>query len=133
VGDVLPESRVILDLGRVALGAEVFVNTKMGGRVFLAPYTLDITLFVRSGRNQVEVVVANPLSDYYSQFRKLEGKPLNEGVDRPERKVSGPLGPVVITLVTHPRPPGTDQANSKSRVQLAAARDMPYPAQGHSA
>lgn len=95
----IPENtKVILALGRVAVSAEVFVNGKSAGLSFFEPYEVDITAQIRPGSNQLEVVVANTLSNYYSQFAELAGQPLNNGGDKPERRVSGLIGPVVVRV-----------------------------------
>lgn len=49
----------ILDLGEVGDIAQVFVNGREAGIVWKAPYRLDVTVYWRSGRNEVEVRVAN--------------------------------------------------------------------------
>lgn len=50
---------VILDLGDVCVVAEVFLNGKSAGIVWRAPFVVDIGRFVREGRNEVSIVVAN--------------------------------------------------------------------------
>ena len=50
--DAVPDgARVILDLGRVAVSAEVRVNGRSAGIVFVDPYCLDVTDFVKPGQN----------------------------------------------------------------------------------
>ncbi len=98
--DEIPEdSKVILALGRVAVSAEVIVNGKPAGLSFFEPYEVDISAQVKPGSNHLEVVVANTLSNYYSQFAELAGQPLNSGGDKPERRVSGLIGPVVVRVM----------------------------------
>ena len=48
-----------LDLGEAREVAEVWVNGKQAGTVWHTPYRVDISGFVRRGRNKVEVRVAN--------------------------------------------------------------------------
>jgi hypothetical protein len=50
--------RVVLDLGRVEVTAEVRVNGRQAGAVWKEPYRLDVTDAVRAGANQLEVRVA---------------------------------------------------------------------------
>jgi hypothetical protein len=49
--------RVVLDLGRVEVVAEVFVNGRRVGAAWKEPYRVDITDAVRAGANQLEVRV----------------------------------------------------------------------------
>lgn len=51
--------RVELNLGEVREMAEVYVNGQKAGGVWTAPYTLDITDFVKKGRNKITVKVVN--------------------------------------------------------------------------
>jgi hypothetical protein len=48
-----------IDLGQVSEMAEVFVNGKSAGSVWHAPYSLDIGPLAKSGKNTIEVRVAN--------------------------------------------------------------------------
>lgn len=92
-------ARAVIDLGKVAVSAEVFVNDKSAGIAFFAPYQLDITRLVKPGRNHVRIVVANTLVNYYSQFKELKDAPLQTGGIKPEHKVSGLLGPVSLKMM----------------------------------
>jgi hypothetical protein len=105
LGELPPGARAVLDLGRVAASAEVFVNDSSAGIVLFEPYRLDITRLARPGRNVLRVAVANTLSNYYSQFAELAGKPLDFGGDLPQRRVSGLLGPVAISILVDRRNP----------------------------
>jgi hypothetical protein len=51
--------RLLLDLGRVANVAEVFVNGRSAGVAWKAPFRVDITDFARKGDNRIEIAVAN--------------------------------------------------------------------------
>ncbi|HEY0947522.1 MAG TPA: glycosyl hydrolase [Opitutaceae bacterium] len=51
--------RVMLDLGRIEVAAEVRVNGRAAGLVWKEPYRLDVTDLVRPGANQLEVAVTN--------------------------------------------------------------------------
>jgi hypothetical protein len=48
-----------LDLGKIGDVAEVRVNGKMAGTVWLAPYRLDVSRFTKSGKNNLDIRVAN--------------------------------------------------------------------------
>ncbi len=50
--------RVVLDLGRVEVIAEVWLNGRKAGAVWKEPYRLDVTEAVQAGANQLEVRVA---------------------------------------------------------------------------
>ena len=53
------DNRVILDLGRVEVVAEIAVNGTSAGVVWKEPYRVDITQLVRPGENRLEVAVTN--------------------------------------------------------------------------
>ncbi|HEX7853657.1 MAG TPA: glycosyl hydrolase [Sphingobium sp.] len=53
------ERHLLLDLGKVGDLAEVWVNGKLAGSPWAAPYRVDITSFVKPGANRLEVRVAN--------------------------------------------------------------------------
>jgi hypothetical protein len=92
-------TRVILDLGKVAVSAEVKINGISAGIVFIDPYRLDITDFVNAGANRLEIVVANTLANYYSQFKELDDAKKPVGGTKSEEKLSGLIGPVQLLVV----------------------------------
>lgn len=51
--------RVVLDLGRVEVVAEVRINGRPAGLLWKEPYRLDITDVVQAGSNRLEVAVSN--------------------------------------------------------------------------
>lgn len=53
-----PGRRVVLDLGRVEVMADVWVNGRRVGNAWKEPYRLDVTDAVRAGPNTLEVRVA---------------------------------------------------------------------------
>ncbi|TVP79768.1 MAG: hypothetical protein EA353_05430, partial [Puniceicoccaceae bacterium] len=53
------DSRVLLDLGRVEQVAEVSVNGQRVAAMWAPPFRLDITPYVRTGSNRIEVKVTN--------------------------------------------------------------------------
>jgi len=57
--DLQPHRRVQLDLGRVEVIAEVFVNGKKVGICWKAPYFLDLTGWLNPGRNELKIAVTN--------------------------------------------------------------------------
>ncbi|MEI7809233.1 MAG: glycosylhydrolase-like jelly roll fold domain-containing protein, partial [Verrucomicrobiota bacterium] len=56
---VAPDTRLMLDLGRVSVMAEVSVNGKSVGRLWTAPFRMDITPFVTAGSNGIAVKVTS--------------------------------------------------------------------------
>ena len=57
--DASPDGKTVIDLGRVADLAEVYVNGEYCGAAWKEPYTVDITQAVKHGKNLLEVKVAN--------------------------------------------------------------------------
>jgi hypothetical protein len=51
------DRRVVLDLGRVEVLAEIWLNGRRAGDVWKEPYRLDVTDVVRAGANELEVRV----------------------------------------------------------------------------
>ena len=58
-GDLAPGRRVILQLGRVEVLAEVKINGQAVGAVWKEPYQLDVTQSVHAGTNTLEIAVTN--------------------------------------------------------------------------
>jgi hypothetical protein len=86
----------VLDLGRVAHTARVWLNGDELGTLVHAPFRLDITDALRRGENTLRVEVANTLVNYYSQFKGLRGASHAHGGTGHHSHVSGLLGPVRI-------------------------------------
>ena len=59
IPDVAPDGRFVLDLGEVAVTAKVKLNGVVAGGVCFAPYRLDVSRFVKPGRNKLEVEVCD--------------------------------------------------------------------------
>jgi hypothetical protein len=57
--------QVILDLGNVVSSAEVRLNGQKVGVRVTAPWTFDVTRFVKPGTNRLEVMVCNTLANHY--------------------------------------------------------------------
>ena len=75
------DGTMVLDLGKVAYAAEVWVNDVPCGMRLWAPYTFDVTKAAKTGRNVIRVRVANLINNSYGDVRE-----------------SGLLGPVRILL-----------------------------------
>jgi hypothetical protein len=77
-------AKVVLDLGRVAGPAEIWVNGKRLGVKVAPPWRQEVTGALRAGKNEIEVLVYNTLSNHYQTIpSRYRGDPL-----------SGLLGPV---------------------------------------
>lgn len=57
--------RIILDLGRVVSTAEVYVNGEKAGLKMHSPWQFDISPYVKSGDNRIEVLVHNTAGNHY--------------------------------------------------------------------
>jgi len=73
-----------LDLGEVYVAAEVFVNGKSIGSRVAAPYKFDLTGLVQSGKNEIEIRVANTLAPHYSiPLKAMHLGPVKSGLVGP--------------------------------------------------
>ncbi|WP_262485542.1 glycosyl hydrolase [Croceitalea dokdonensis] len=57
------QTKVILDLGTVHIVAEVIVNGEKVGVSWMPPFRVDITDYVKSGENQIEILITNQWSN----------------------------------------------------------------------
>lgn len=88
--DSIPEgASVTLDLGSLVSSAEVIVNGSSAGIRVAPPWKFDITRWVRSGENQVEVIVYNTLANHYLTIPTRYRGSLESGL----------MGPVSIQIV----------------------------------
>jgi beta-galactosidase/beta-glucuronidase len=100
--------RLVLDLGRVRLVADVYLNGRSVGILWKPPFTVDITDAAKAGANELVVEVANTWSNRLAGDAKSEGrdfcrtniaKSLTWTVPWTETPLleSGLLGPVRLT------------------------------------
>ncbi|GAB2554935.1 glycosyl hydrolase [Spirosoma aerophilum] len=91
------DNHFFLDLGKVCFTAEVYINNAFVGKQIVAPYLLDITKFLKSGDNKIEVrVTPGQLNNFigkarngdvrYRQFKGKEDQAMSAGL----------IGPVLI-------------------------------------
>ncbi len=99
---------IILELGEVGVIATVFVNGKEAGTVWTTPWEIDITDFVRGGKNDLQIKVANTWNNRLIADSKLPKKERQSYVSQPYRfKANAPLvkgglfGPVKIKGISN--------------------------------
>lgn len=81
--------RWYVDLGAVAVSAEVWWNGEFAGVRLCPPWRVEVTRWARPGGNRLEVKVANTLANHY-------GAGIPTPYFLPEQTVSGLLGPVKL-------------------------------------
>ncbi|MDR0724506.1 MAG: glycoside hydrolase family 2 [Prevotellaceae bacterium] len=94
-----PSGELYLDLGKVVAMAKVKINGRYAGGVWTAPYRVDITPFVKSGSNEVEIEVVSTWANRIIGDRKLPTEQRKLHISRgPNGDLyeSGLLGPVQI-------------------------------------
>ena len=88
-------TRYFLDLGEVYYTAEVHINGKAVGKRVWKPFRFDITDYVKSGENVLEIRVK--ASDYNAKvLRGREGDATFSSIANSGRMANGLKGPVVI-------------------------------------
>jgi hypothetical protein len=91
LNDEESNQKIELDLGKVYVAAEVFVNGKSMGSKVAAPYKFDLSGKVQSGENEIEVRVANTLAPHYTiPKRAMHLGPVESGL----------VGPVQLKTTT---------------------------------
>jgi hypothetical protein len=100
--DAKPSGELYLDLGKVTAMAKVKINGRYAGGVWTAPYRVDITPFVKSGSNEVEIEVVSTWANRIIGDRQLPAEQrklhINHG-PAGDLYESGLLGPVQIKVV----------------------------------
>ncbi len=98
-----PGDRVLLDLGRVGVIAEVSINGTDAGTIWAAPYRVDITDQVRPGENRLTVAVTNTWHNrlaYDASLPKNKQKTWTYAAPKPDSPLdySGLGGPVRLHI-----------------------------------
>ena len=81
--------RILLDLGTVVSSAEVMVNGRSAGVKTAPGWEMDISEYVRSGDNDLEVMVMNTLANHYTSIPTRYRGSLKSGL----------IGPVTLMIV----------------------------------
>jgi hypothetical protein len=82
--------RIALDMGNVVSSAEVHINGRFAGIKVAPPWKLDITKFVKMGKNHIKIIVYNTLANHYLTIPTRYRGSLASGI----------MGPVNITIIT---------------------------------
>jgi hypothetical protein len=98
---VAPDARFLLDLGRVAVSAEISVNGKPAATLWAAPFRVDITPYVTPGTNHLTVKVTNPWFNRLAYDATLpEARRKTWTINGPGKgtplQPAGLIGPVVV-------------------------------------
>jgi hypothetical protein len=97
--DKKPDGELYLELGKVVAMAKVKINGQYAGGVWTAPYCVDVTPFVKSGKNEVEIEVVSTWANRIIGDRQLPAEQRKLHISRgPDGDLheSGLLGPVKI-------------------------------------
>ena len=71
--DLKDVKKIILDMGTVAEQAEVYLNGNYAGYKLWAPYTADLTEYLKNGKNSLEIKVTNSLANKYGKEKVPSG------------------------------------------------------------
>jgi hypothetical protein len=106
--DKLPESeKVVIDLGSFTAMAKVTINGHYAGGLWTAPTRLDISDFVREGKNQLKIEIVNTwvnriIGDMHlPEEERKTWMLVNPYTDESTLQSSGLLGPVKISRVKY--------------------------------
>lgn len=99
--------RILLDLGKLSAMGKVYVNGQYAGGVWTTPYELDITQWVKEGRNDLRVEVVNTWVNRLIGDSRLPASQrriwtvVNPWCPDSPLQTSGLLGPVRVTAVAY--------------------------------
>ncbi|WPV01965.1 glycosyl hydrolase [Mucilaginibacter sp. cycad4] len=94
---VMPGKHYFVDLGQVFYVADVKINGKSAGNLLFSPYSLDITNFIKKGRNAIEVTITTNRRNKFVG-NGANGDPFYKQFKGKEKTLvpSGLVGPVII-------------------------------------
>jgi hypothetical protein len=84
------ENNLQIDLGDLVSSAQLFVNGKTAGIKLAPPWTFDITGLAEKGRNDIEVLIYNTLSNHYTSIPTRYRGSIRAGL----------IGPVRLQVMT---------------------------------
>ncbi|HEV2486542.1 MAG TPA: glycosyl hydrolase [Terracidiphilus sp.] len=90
--DLTAAKRIVLDLGTVKDAAKVSVNEVSAGILIVEPFAVDIKPLLHPGENEIEITVANSLTNYVSSLKGSAVSMYQSGHYPPVS--SGLIGPV---------------------------------------
>jgi hypothetical protein len=99
---LLSENKLYLDLGNVQEMAEVFINGKSLGILWMPPFITEITEFVNVGKNEFEIQVVNLWPNrligdqLLAEEKRFTKTNIHKFKKSDELRISGLLGPVRI-------------------------------------
>jgi alpha-L-rhamnosidase len=92
-----PGITYLIDLGKVCFTAEVLINDKQAGHRIFGPYSLDITNYIKTGKNTIEIRVTPSQLNYFIGEAALGNKNFNAFKGKQNDLMSdGLIGPVNI-------------------------------------
>jgi hypothetical protein len=102
--EVKPETKYVLDLGKVEIAAEVTVNGKKLRPLWTTPYKVDITSELKQGTNELKVEITSTWFNrlVYDNNQPEENRKtwtINPPQKESPLRESGLLGPVVIEVL----------------------------------
>lgn len=65
--------RIFLDMGQVGEQAEVYINGTYAGFRLWAPYMLELTQYIKNGKNSLSIAVTNSLANKYTDKLQPSG------------------------------------------------------------
>jgi len=102
--DIAEEKSILLELNEVGVIATVFINDKEAGTVWTTPWELDISEYVVSGNNDLQIKVANTWNNQVFADAELPEEERQTYISQPYNFRSGVmykgglLGPVKIKM-----------------------------------
>ncbi|MCS3732324.1 glycosyl hydrolase [Mucilaginibacter dorajii] len=92
--------KYVLDLGAVCFTAEIMINGKPAGKRLWAPYQLDITSFLKTGNNKIEVrITPTSRNEFIGEAMKGNSKYAQYKGQEKTLMPAGLVGPVTIKLL----------------------------------